>query len=52
MIARQELLLLEPLCQAFFVINFFKTESLELFAQAGFKPKSSLSLPPEQLELQ
>jgi hypothetical protein len=29
---------LEPLCQYFFVMVFFKTGPLELFALAGLKP--------------
>jgi hypothetical protein len=29
------------------VKSFFKIRSLKLFAQAGFKPQSSLSLPPD-----
>jgi hypothetical protein len=28
------------------VMGFFKTAYLKLFAQAGFKPQSSWSLPP------
>jgi hypothetical protein len=33
-------------------IFFFEIESQELFAQVGFKPRSSWSLPPEWLGLQ
>jgi hypothetical protein len=29
---------LEPLCQPFFVLGFFKIGSRELSAQAGFEP--------------
>jgi hypothetical protein len=38
---------LELLNQPFFVMNFFELGSFELFAQAGFEPQSSWSLPPE-----
>jgi hypothetical protein len=38
---------LEPLHQPFFVIGIFEIGSLELFAWAGFEPRSSWSLPPE-----
>jgi hypothetical protein len=31
----------EPLQQPFFMMDFFEVGSLELFAQAGFKPQSS-----------
>jgi hypothetical protein len=43
---------LEPLHQPFFVLGIFKIRSHELFAQAGFKPQSSWSLPLEELGLQ
>jgi hypothetical protein len=36
----------EPLHQTFFVKGFFNIGSPELFAQAGFKPQYSRSLPP------
>jgi hypothetical protein len=42
---------LELLHQPFFVMVFFKIGSHELFAQAGFKPWLSWSLPPKQLGL-
>jgi hypothetical protein len=38
---------LEPLHQPFFVMCFIETGSWELFAQAGFEPRSSWSLTPE-----
>jgi hypothetical protein len=38
---------LEPLHHPFFVMGFFETGSCKLFAQAGFEPQSSWSLPPE-----
>jgi hypothetical protein len=38
---------LEPLHQPYFCEGFFETGSHKLFAQAGFKPQSSWSLPPE-----
>jgi hypothetical protein len=38
---------LESLHQPFFFVGFFKIGSLKLFAQTGFEPRSSCSLPPE-----
>jgi hypothetical protein len=38
---------LESLHQSFFVMGIFEIGSCELFAQAGFKLRSSWSLPPE-----
>jgi hypothetical protein len=38
---------LEPLHQPFFCDGCFEIESCELFALAGFEPRSSWSLPPE-----
>jgi hypothetical protein len=43
---------LKPPHQPFLAMGFFKIGSHKLFAQAGFKPWSSWSLPPEQLGLQ
>jgi hypothetical protein len=43
---------LKPLHQPFFVKAFFEIGSCKLFAQAGFNPWSSWSLPPEKLWLQ
>jgi hypothetical protein len=40
-------LYLEPLYQPFFVMSVFEIVSQELFAQAGFEPQSSRSLPRE-----
>jgi hypothetical protein len=34
-------------CQPFFVMGFFEIRSHKLFAQVGFKPRSSWFLPPE-----
>jgi hypothetical protein len=47
MLARQVHFALEPLHQPFFELSIFKIGSLELFAQAGFEPRFSCSLPPE-----
>jgi hypothetical protein len=43
---------LEPLHQPFLWRGFFKIGSHELYSWAGFKPRSSWALPPEQLGLQ
>jgi hypothetical protein len=45
-------LLLKPLHKSFFVMGLLKVGSCKLFAQAGFKPRSSLSLPPEYVGVQ
>jgi hypothetical protein len=37
----------EPLHQPYFCEGFFEIGSFELFAWAGFKPRSSWSLPSE-----